>query len=102
MRNIKWLVLAAVLTAGPVWADEGMWTFDNFPSATVAKKFGAQIDARWLDRVRESIVRLSNCTATYVSGDGLILTNHHCAAECLADNSTPEKSLIETDRKSVV
>ena len=96
MRNFKWLVLAAVLTAGPVFADEGMWTFDNFPSAAVAKKFNVQIDGKWLNRVQESIVRLSNCTATYVSADGLILTNHHCAAECLADNSTPEHSLIET------
>jgi len=85
-----------VLTAGPVSADEGMWTFDNFPSAAVAKKFNVQIDGKWLNRVQESIVRLSNCTATYVSADGLILTNHHCAAECLADNSTPEHSLIET------
>jgi Peptidase S46 len=96
MRKIQWLMLAAVLTAGPLYADEGMWTFDNFPSANVAKQFGAQIDARWLDKVRSSIVRLSNCTATYVSPDGLILTNHHCADECLADNSTPEHSLIET------
>ncbi len=96
MRKIQWLMLAALLTAAPVFADEGMWTFDNFPSATVAQKFGVQIDARWLDRVRASIVRLSNCTATYVSPDGLILTNHHCADECLSDNSTREHSLIET------
>lgn len=96
MHKIQWLLLTAVLTAGPALADEGMWTFDNFPSATVAQKFGVQIDGRWLDKVRSSIVRLSNCTATYVSPDGLILTNHHCADECLADNSTPEHSLIET------
>ena len=96
MRKLHWLMLAALLTAAPLYADEGMWTFDNFPSAEVAQKFGAHIDARWLDKVRLSIVRLSNCTATYVSPDGLILTNHHCADECLADNSTPEHSLIET------
>ena len=69
MRKFNWLVLAAVLTAAPVFADEGMWTFDNFPSATVAQKYGATIDAAWLDRVRQSIVRLSNCTATFVSPD---------------------------------
>jgi hypothetical protein len=96
MRKFQWLLLAAALTAGPVLADEGMWTFDNFPSATVAQKYHAQIDAKWLNKVQLSIVRLSNCTASYVSPDGLILTNHHCADECLADNSTPEHSLIET------
>ena len=96
MRKFQWLLLAAALTAGPVFADEGMWTFDNFPSAAVAQKYGVQIDAKWLNKVQLSIVRLSNCTASYVSPDGLILTNHHCADECLADNSTPEHSLIET------
>ena len=96
MRKFQWLLLAAALTAGPVLADEGMWTFDNFPSAAVAQKYGVQIDAKWLNKVQLSIVRLSNCTASYVSPDGLILTNHHCADECLADNSTPEHSLIET------
>ena len=96
MRKLNWLLLAAVFTIGPVYADEGMWTFDNFPSATVAQKYGVTIDSRWLDQVRLSIVRLSNCTASFVSPDGLILTNHHCAAECLDDNSTPEHSLLET------
>ena len=96
MRKLNWLLLAAVLTVGPVYADEGMWTFDNFPSATVAQKYGVTIDSRWLDQVRLSIVRLSNCTASFVSPDGLILTNHHCAEACLADHSTPEHSLIET------
>ena len=96
MRKLTWLMLAAALTVAPAYADEGMWTFDNFPSATVAQKYGVRIDGAWLDHVRQSIVRLSNCTASYVSPDGLILTNHHCAEECLNDNSTPEHSLIET------
>ena len=95
MRKIQWLMLAAVLTAGPVFADEGMWTFDNFPSAAVAKKYGTQIDARWLDKVRASIVRLSNCTASFVSAQGLLLTNHHCVEDCLAQLGSKEKSYVE-------
>lgn len=48
----------------PALADLGMWTFDNFPAATVREKYGATIDGAWLDRVRRSTIRLSNCTAS--------------------------------------
>src|SRR5580765_2855344 len=96
MRKSCWLMIAALFTVATAYADEGMWTFDNFPSATVAQKYGVKVDKKWLDHVRLGIVRLSNCTASFVSPDGLILTNHHCAEECLADNSTPEHSLIES------
>lgn len=68
-------------------ADEGMWTFDNFPAAQVREKYGANITPAWLDRVRAATIRLSNCTASFVSPEGLILTNHHCAAACLAQIS---------------
>jgi hypothetical protein len=80
----------------PAFADEGMWTFDHFPSAAVAARYGVKIDAAWLDRVRLASIRLSNCTASYISPDGLILTNHHCAEACLSEHSTKEQSLIES------
>ena len=90
-----WLALLAGASA-PAFADEGMWTFDNFPRATVAQRYGTNIDQAWLDRVRLATVRLSNCTASFVSAQGLLLTNHHCVESCLAQNSTRDKSLIET------
>jgi hypothetical protein len=83
--------LAAVVLAlcvSPSFADEGMWTYDNFPAAQVKQRFGADITPAWLDRVRQATIRLSNCTASFVSPDGLILTNHHCAAACLAEQSS--------------
>jgi hypothetical protein len=73
-----------------------MWTFDNFPSAAVRERYGVAIDSAWLDDVRRGTVRLAGCTASFVSPDGLILTNHHCVASCLAQNSTRESSLLET------
>jgi hypothetical protein len=75
-------------------ADEGMWTYDNFPSAVVKQKLGVDITSDWLDRVRAATVRLSNCTASFVSPDGLILTNHHCAAACLEQLSSSDKDLL--------
>jgi hypothetical protein len=72
-----------------------MWTFDNFPAATVKLNYGADITQAWLDHLRLSTLRLSNCTAAFVSPHGLILTNHHCVEPCLADLSTPDKSFDE-------
>ncbi|HKX98145.1 MAG TPA: S46 family peptidase [Steroidobacteraceae bacterium] len=84
----------AALAALPAAADEGMWTFDNPPTAAIAEKYGAKLDAPWLDRVRESTVRLEGgCTGSFISGDGLILTNHHCAEDCIVQNSSEGNDL---------
>ena len=76
-------------------ADEGMWTFHGFPLAKANAALKTSLDQAWLDRVRTATVRLSNCTGSFVSGEGLILTNHHCVEACLADLSSKEKSLVE-------
>jgi len=75
----------AVLTvaATPALADEGMWTFDNFPIQTVNDKYGTRIDQAWLDRVRNAAVRIQGCSASVVSPQGLVLTNHHCVISCV-------------------
>src|SRR5665213_3515705 len=94
MRGI--LLVLTCLAALPATADEGMWTFDNFPAARVQQEYGVQITPAWLDHVRLSTVRLTNCSASFVSPQGLILTNHHCIESCLAELSTKEKSLVES------
>jgi len=91
MRKLTALLLP--LVAIPALADEGMWTYHDFPQALVKKEYGVDITASWLDRVRTATVRLAGCTASFVSPEGLILTNHHCAATCLDENSTSEKNL---------
>ncbi len=88
--------LAALATAAPASAEEGMWTFDNFPAEQVRETFGWAPDEAWLNRVQQAAVRLTNgCSASFVSPDGLILTNHHCIASCLFDNSTAQADLLE-------
>ena len=84
----------ALLVSIPAFGDGGMWTFDNFPQQLVKTKYGVDIDAAWLERVRTATIRLSNCTASFVSATGLILTNHHCAEACLDDHSTAERNLV--------
>ncbi|HEU5182013.1 MAG TPA: S46 family peptidase, partial [Candidatus Polarisedimenticolia bacterium] len=76
-------------------ADEGMWTFDNFPSAEVKTKYGFAPDKQWLEQVRLASVRLAGgCSGSIVSGSGLVMTNHHCARTCIQQNSTKEKDLM--------
>src|SRR5579863_10076038 len=89
------LLALACVAALPAFADEGMWTFDNFPAIAVKQHYGADITPAWLDHVRLSTIRLTNCTASFVSPEGLILTNHHCVEACLAELSSKDKSLVE-------
>jgi hypothetical protein len=91
------LALAGAFAASSAGADEGMWTFDNFPAAAVQKAYGATIDQAWLDRVQRAAVRLtSGCSASLVSGAGLVLTNHHCVVECVQNLSTPQQDLVKS------
>ena len=94
-RLLVTLAPTLVLATAAASADEGMWTFDNVPRELVRERYGVTLDDAWLERVRLATVRLSGCTASFVSPNGLILTNHHCVVGCLAQNSTRERSLID-------
>ena len=87
----------ATLVATPALADEGMWTFDAFPAAKMKASYGWAPDQAWLDKVRAAAVRLTGgCSASFVSKDGLILTNHHCVVQCASDNSSAKADLLAT------
>jgi len=87
--------LAVMGTPSTARADEGMWTFDNFPIQTVNDKYGTRIDQAWLDRVRNAAVRIQGCSASFVSDEGLILTNWHCVVGCVQELSTPEQDYVK-------
>jgi hypothetical protein len=81
-------VATAAFIAAPASADEGMWTIDGFPAEKMRAEYGWAPDQAWLNRVQNGAVRLTGgCSASFVSPQGLILTNHHCVASCLFDNS---------------
>ena len=92
------LASAAVLAfaASSACAEEGMWTFDNFPIARANQALGTNIDQAFLDRVRLSSVKFGGCSAGVVSGQGLVMTNNHCVATCVANLSTPQVNYAET------
>jgi hypothetical protein len=83
--RVSLLLVAASITA-PAFADEGMWTYDNFPAAKMRAKYSWAPDAAWLERARLGSIRLTlGCSASLVSADGLVMTNHHCARDCVSD-----------------
>jgi len=97
MRRSKSVAFAALvaLPFTAARADEGMWTFDGFPAAKMRADYGWAPDQAWLDKARAAAVRLTGgCSASFVSSEGLILTNHHCAIECLQDLSTAKNDLV--------
>jgi hypothetical protein len=76
-------IFAVAACAGAARADEGLWTFDQFPSAKVKAAYGVEIDQAWLNKVQAAAARLSvGCSSSIVSGQGLLLTNNHCVADC--------------------
>lgn len=90
-------VLALTLAAASAArAEEGMWTFDNFPIARANATLGTSIDQAWLDRVRLSSVKFGGCSAGIVSAEGLVMTNNHCVASCVANLSTQAINYAET------
>jgi hypothetical protein len=91
------LLLLCLVFAQAALADEGMWTFNNFPSSTVGKKYGFAPSQEWLDHVRLSSLRIAGgCSASFISPQGLVMTNHHCVVECVDQLSTAQQNFEET------
>jgi hypothetical protein len=95
-KRLYGLALIALLCAPMALADEGMWTFNNFPSDKVKAKYGFAPDQAWLDHVRLGSVRIAGgCSASLVSPDGLVMTNHHCSHSCIEELSTKKRDYVK-------
>jgi hypothetical protein len=95
--DMKRIILVIALFAGAAlgYADEGMWTYNHFPSDQVKQKYGFSPDDKWLEHARLSSARISQgCSASFVSDSGLVMTNHHCARSCIQQLSTPQHDMI--------
>jgi hypothetical protein len=72
-------------------ADEGMWPYNAIPREQLRTKYGFEPTQEWLDHMMRSSVRFnSGGSGSFISSDGLVLTNHHVAADILHKTSTPE------------
>jgi len=93
--SVACLAAAMVAAAPMIRAEEGMWTFDNPPLKQLAAKYNFHPTQEWLDHLRLSSVRLNDGgSGSFVSPDGLLLTNHHVARGQLQKNSTAEHDYL--------
>ena len=71
-----------------------MWLLSDFPSERLGRFRGFSPSKEWLEHTRLSAVRLAlGCSGSFVSKHGLVMTNHHCAADCIAQLSTKANDL---------
>ncbi|HEX7955624.1 MAG TPA: S46 family peptidase, partial [Pyrinomonadaceae bacterium] len=89
-------LLLAVTAAPPALADEGMWTFNNLPRAEIKRRYGFEVTDDWVRRVQSATVRFPNGTGSFVSPEGLVLTNYHIVEDIVGELSTAEKDLAKT------
>ncbi len=63
-----------------------MWTFENPPKAWFKEAYNYNLDQEWFDEGREAALRFANwCSASFVSPNGLVMTNHHCSQPVVSD-----------------
>jgi len=78
-----------------IYPDEGMWLLNNVPKKYLQEKYGFTVTNEWLEHLQKSVVRFPNGTGSFISSDGLVLTNHHIASDWLQKLSTQKNNYYE-------
>lgn len=96
MSKLLLSVTVPVLLSMSALAAEGMWTLDNLPRTALQRDHGFVPDEKWITRVQRASVRFAGgCSGSFVSPDGLVLTNHHCVSGCIQHLSTSDNDLLK-------
>ena len=96
-RTSAAVLVAVALAAGAVSlrADEGFWLFNAVPKGAIKQAYGFDVTDAWLQHVRLASVRFGGASGSFISPDGLVLTNHHVGLSTIAKLSTPERDLVK-------
>jgi len=94
-RSLALPLLALALAGSSLRAEEGMWTFDNLPTKKIQAGYGWAPDQAWLDHVRLSSLRFPGGSGSFVSKDGLVLTNHHVGRGWIQRVSSKEADYVQ-------
>ncbi|HCZ33084.1 MAG TPA: hypothetical protein DHV93_06280 [Holophagaceae bacterium] len=94
-RSLTLSLLAFALASASLRAEEGMWTFDNLPTKKIAEAYQWAPDQAWLDHVRLSALRFPGGSGSFVSKDGLVLTNHHVGRGWIQRVSSKEHDYVK-------
>lgn len=95
MKKLMCLAAGLVMLAPAAFAHQGMWPLSNLPTASLQKEFGFTPSKSWVKHVQLASVRLAEgCSGSFVSPNGLVLTNHHCAVGCLEALSNNKRDLM--------
>ncbi|MCM3904196.1 MAG: S46 family peptidase [Pyrinomonadaceae bacterium] len=86
-------VLLMIVSPLPLFADDGMWTFDNPPRKQWKERYNFEPSDAWLEHVRLASVRVEGSSGAFVSANGLMMTNQHVASGQLQKLSTSERNL---------
>ncbi len=97
MHTFRRILCALVLLSPLAQAEEGMWLLDQLPLQALKDDYQFEPQPAWRERLQNATLRLAGgCSASFVSPSGLLLTNHHCIRQCLAQLSSREQNLFET------
>lgn len=88
------LALLVLFAAPAAFADEGMWLFEDLPAELLERKHGFKPTREWVDHVRLASVKVGGCSASFVSPDGLVMTNHHCVHRQVQELSSPRADYV--------
>jgi hypothetical protein len=73
-----------------------MWTFEHAPADYFSREYGFPADSAWFARARMAALRIPGCSASFVSPNGLLATNHHCVRGRVAGLSRPGEELLDS------
>ncbi len=96
IRRFVPAILLAVLLVLPIFADEGMWLFNKPPKDLIQKKYGFAVTPAFMDHLRLSSISFGGASGSFISPDGLVLTNHHVGQGAVQNLSTKDRDLMKT------